>query len=311
MFFILGFTVVAAWVYLAVAHGMFWLPLWPSSAPSKEPLPSVDIVVPARNEAHLISTTLPSLLGQKYAGTWKVILVDDHSQDGTADIARKVATEMKREDRLTILQAPDLPAGWSGKVAAMNAGVSASSADFILFTDADIRHPLASLDKLVGRAQAQKLDLVSRMVKLHCESIAEKLLIPAFIFFFMMLYPFRQANSPYAPTAAAAGGVMLVRRTILDKIGGLAAIKSSLIDDCALAREIKKADGATELTLSEDIDSVREHTEFKDIWQMIARTAYTQLKYSPFNLAKTIIGLIFLFLLPVLLFMFAPTPFAI
>ncbi len=310
MLVIIGFAIVAAWAYLAVGHGLFWLPLWPAAPGSRVDTPSVDIVIPARNEAKIITHALPSLLAQKYTGDWRVILVDDDSKDKTADAANKIAAEMKRTDRLVVVKAPPLPEGWSGKVSAMNAGVNAGTSDYILFTDADIRHPLNSLERLVSRAQTKNLDLVSRMVKLNCTSIAEKLLIPAFVFFFMMMYPFRQANSPNSPVAAAAGGVMLVRRDILDKIGGLDAIKSAIIDDCSLAKAIKQAGGQTEITLTEDIDSLRGHSSIKEIWKMIARTAYTQLNHSPFRLVQTIAGLFFLFVFPLLLVATAPSAFS-
>jgi hopene-associated glycosyltransferase HpnB len=311
MVVVLGLAVAAAWIYLAVGRGFFWIPLLPEHSVARAPLPSIDIVVPARDEAGTLQQTLPSLLVQRYTGAWRIILVDDHSQDGTGAVARKIAADMKKEDRLTIISAPDLPEGWSGKVSAMNAGVNSGTSDYILFTDADVRHSLSSLEKLAARAQAKNLDLVSRMVKLTCESLAEKLLIPAFVFFFAMLYPFRRVNSPNSPVAAAAGGVMLARRTMLEKIGGLAAIKSELIDDCALAKAVKQAGGMIELTLSRDMDSMRAHPDIRDIWQMVARTAYTQLKLSPVLLAKTIAGMAFMFLLPIALFLFASSPFVI
>lgn len=303
----LGVFAVAAWIYLALAHGAFWRILLLEKAVVPQAQPSVDIIVPARDEADCLPSSLPSLLAQDYAGVWRVILVDDHSRDGTGDVARKVAVNAGKEDRLTIVAAPDLPKGWGGKVAAMNAGVGHSTADMILFTDADIRHAPHSLRQLVARAEAGKLDLVSRMVMLNCASFAEKLLIPAFVFFFAMLYPFRRANDPKARVAAAAGGTMLVRRSILDKIGGMNCIKSALIDDCSLARAIKDAGGRIELTLTRDIHSLRPYPHIKDVWHMVARTAYTQLRFSPLLLAGTIVGMFALYLAPVLFFVFAPT----
>ncbi|MDD3371658.1 MAG: glycosyltransferase [Alphaproteobacteria bacterium] len=296
--FVLSMIAAAAWICMTLANGMFWLPLLPGESRTATPKPSVDIVVPARNEASILPLTLPTLLAQAYAGDWKILLVDDHSTDGTAEIARKIAQDMKRSERLTVIAAPDLPAGWSGKVAAMNAGVAQSKADYILFTDADIRHSRLSLERLTAHAIEKKLDLVSRMVKLNCESFAEKLLIPAFVFFFMMLYPFRRANAPLSPAAAAAGGVMLLKKSMLDRIGGLSRIKSALIDDCTLAKAVKNAGGAIELTLTQEIRSVRPYPRIKDVWAMIARTAYTQLHYSPFLLIATVAGLSFLFLMP-------------
>lgn len=310
MFFfsLLGFLAVGAWLYLALAHGLFWLPLLPrNDAALPAPLPSVDIIVPARDEADSLPRSLPSLLAQDYAGAWRVILVDDHSRDGTGNIALWIAADTHKEDRLKVVAAHDLAAGWSGKVAAMNAGAGHSSADMILFTDADICHSPQSLRRLVARAEAGKLDLVSRMVMLNCASFAEKLLIPAFVFFFEMLYPFRRANNPGSRVAAAAGGVMLLRRTILDKIGGMACIKSALIDDCSLARAVKTAGGRTELALTRDIVSLRPYPHIKDVWHMVARTAYTQLRFSPALLAGTVAGMGILYIVPPLFFFFAPT----
>ncbi len=304
--FLLGGMAAFAWVYLAVANGKFWLPLMPEPTDNLASAASVDIIVPARNEASILPHTLPSLLAQAYPGEWKVILVDDHSTDGTADLARKIAADMKRSERLTVMKAPDLAANWSGKVAAMNVGVIKSEAEFILFTDADIRHPRRSIEKLVARAQDKKLDLISRMVRLNCESVAEKLLIPAFVFFFAMIYPFRRANNPASRTAAAAGGTILVRRSLLNAIGGLGAIKSALIDDCSLAKEIKQAGGQIELTMTKEIISVRPYPRITDVWKMVSRTAYTQLKHSPLALVATITGLSILFFAPYLLLLFAP-----
>jgi hopene-associated glycosyltransferase HpnB len=307
IFSLSGVAALAAWVYLAFAHGCFWKPLLPERGDALASFPSVDIVVPARNEADVLPQTLPSLLAQDYAGAWHIILVDDHSNDGTGDIARNIAANLGKASHLSVVSAPDLREGWSGKVSAMNEGAQRSHADFILFADADIRHPIHSLKELAARITDKKLDLVSRMVKLNCESFAEKFLIPAFVFFFELLYPFRRAGNPKSRTAAAAGGAMLVRKAMLDKIGGLARIKSALIDDCSLAKAIKGAGGKIELTLANNIESLRSYPHISDVWRMIARTAYTQLRHSPFLLVGTVIGLAFLFLLPLLLFLFAPT----
>ncbi|MDD4615736.1 MAG: glycosyltransferase [Alphaproteobacteria bacterium] len=308
--FIIGFASAFAWVYLAVANGLFWLPLVAQDSGSPKGAPSVDILVPARNESETLSQTLPSLLAQSYPGKWKIILVDDHSDDKTGDVARTIAASMRRQERLHVIEAPDIPDGWTGKVAAMRAGLAESKAEYVLFTDADIRHPIRSIEKLVAAAQERHLDLVSRMVRLNCENAAERLLIPAFVFFFAMLYPFRRANNPRSSTAAAAGGTMLVRRKMLDDIGGMDAIKSALIDDCSLAKAIKRSGGFTELTLSREIASVRSCPHVKDVWKMIARTAYTQLQHSPFILFATIMGLALLFLAPYLLILFGPPTFA-
>jgi len=294
------------WIFLAFFNGKFWLPLLDAPAPEPDTWPSVDIIVPARNEAESLPHSLPSLLTQDYPGAWRLILVDDHSEDGTAIIAKQLSFDAKRTDKLTVIEAPDLPAGWSGKVATMQAGVAHSKSDFILFTDADIRHPKDSLRRLVARASIDNLDLTSLMVKLHCTTPVENLLIPAFVFFFAMLYPFRRANNPASGTAAAAGGVMLVRKKALKNIGGLARIKSALIDDCALARAIKYSggDNATSarirLTLTQDVHSLRVYPKLSDVTRMIARTAFTQLSHSWFMLGGTLLGLALLFIAPLL-----------
>jgi hopene-associated glycosyltransferase HpnB len=310
----LGAIALASWIYLALGHGSFWRPLLPVTETPSRHLPSVDIVIPARDEANVLPYSLPSLLTQDYKGDWRVILVDDHSTDGTSEVARQIADQVARHDygdRLTVVQAPDLAPGWAGKVAAMQAGVQASRADMILFTDADIRHSPVSLSHLVARAEAKRLDLVSRMVMLNCVSFAEKLLIPSFIFFFAKLYPFRRSNNPDSRMAAAAGGTMLMRRTMLNKIGGLASIQGALIDDCGLAKEVKQAGGRTELTLTRDIESLRPYPHIRDVWKMVSRTAYTQLRHSPLLLVGTVISMAILYVLPPLLFLLAPSPNAL
>ncbi|MDE2030525.1 MAG: glycosyltransferase [Alphaproteobacteria bacterium] len=309
MLFLTGLLAFAAWLYLALYHGAFWRILLPQADSEPQEWPSVAIIVPARDEARALPASLPSLLAQDYPGEWRVALADDHSADGTSEVARAIAEDLQEEKRLHIVAAPDLPEGWSGKVAAMQAGVAQSGdTDMLLFTDADIRHAPHSLRQLVMRAEAGKLDLVSRMVRLNCDSFAEKLLIPAFVFFFAMLYPFRRANDPASNVAAAAGGTMLLRRSMLDKIGGLASIKSALIDDCSLARAIKDADGKIELTLTGDIESLRPYPHIADVWKMVARTADTQLRHSALLLAGTLAGMALLYLAPPLLFMFEPSP---
>lgn len=305
---LLSCLTLIAWIYLAFFHAGFWQLALDEDAPEPEKWPSVDIIVPARNEAAVLPKSLLSLLAQDYPGAWRIILVDDHSNDGTGGIAEMIAARQNQAGRLKVVAAPDLPAGWSGKVAAMQAGVAQSDADYILFTDADIEHPANSLRRLASRAVERDFDLVSRMVKLHCATPAEKLLIPAFVFFFMMLYPFWSVNDETSDVAAAAGGVMLVKRKTLDAIGGLAAIKSALIDDCALARAIKYYGGQyegpparIELTLTRDIKSLRVYPHIEDVWRMVARTAYTQLHHSPRLLAGTVFGMAALFLLPMLM----------
>jgi hopene-associated glycosyltransferase HpnB len=271
------------WIYLYFFHGRFW-----SSEPELRPavpmsFPDVDIIVPARDEAETIGPVIASLLAQDYAGTFRVILVDDNSVDGTA--ARAGA-----HPRLTILTGAPKPAGWTGKLWALAQGVAASAAPVILFTDADITHDPRHLATLVARLEAPRVDLVSEMVRLNCTSPAERLLIPAFVYFFQMLYPFARVNDPLSPTAGAAGGTMLVRREVLARIGGLAAIKGELIDDCALGAKLK-ARGPIFLGHSGLATSIRRYPAPADIWAMITRTAYTQLRYNPVWLAATVLGM--------------------
>ncbi|MDP9127905.1 MAG: glycosyltransferase [Pseudomonadota bacterium] len=297
---------LSGWLYLAFFRGAFWQLTMDDAPEAFEPSvwPSLDVIVPARNEADMLPQTLPSLLAQDYPGTWRILVVDDHSDDNTSKVALQTAGDSKGTT-VVVLRAPDLQPGWRGKIAAMQAGVAQSTADYVLFTDADIAHPSDNLRKLVAHAAHKKIDLTSRMVKLHCSNLAERLLIPAFVFFFGLLYPFRHANALDRQEAAAAGGVMLVRRRALNAIGGLAAIKSALIDDCALARAIKRHGGADqtqgriELTLTRDTKSLRVYSEVGEIYKMVARTAFTQLRHSATLLAATTLGMLLLFLIPV------------
>lgn len=271
------------WLYLAFFHGRFW-----DSAPELSPAtpidsPDVDIIVPARDEAETIGSVIASLVAQDYPGQYRVILVDDNSTDGTAVAAGT-------HERLTIITGQEKPAGWSGKLWALSQGVTASTAPLILFADADITHSPAHLSALVAKMQANHLQMVSEMVRLNCTSLPEKFLIPAFIYFFQMLYPFAWVNSSHARTAAAAGGTVLIKRQALEQIGGLGCIKAALIDDVSLAREVKKT-GPIYLGHSGLATSIRPYPKTRDIWDMITRTAYTQLRYSPFWLAGTVVGM--------------------
>lgn len=293
------FFSLLAWIYLAVSHGRFWQPLLDPPTDEPHAWPSVDIVVPARNEADVLTQTLPTWLNQDYPGDWRIVLVDDHSADGTGRLALSLAENAGLPSRLRVVAAPDLSPGWSGKVAAMNAGVVQGESDYVLFTDADIAHSPRSLRRLVSRALADNLDLNSLMVKLNCTHLAEKWLIPAFVFFFALLYPFRRASNPKSNVAAAAGGVMLVRRRALIKCGGLARIRNALIDDCSLARIVKDHGGRISLTLTRDVVSLRPYPSVGDIWRMVARTAYTQLDHSPTWLLVSVLGLAWLLVLPV------------
>lgn len=297
---VLGGLVVAIWAYLLLARGFFWQASVPASAPLPSRYPSVVAVIPARNEAEGVGRAVSSLLDQDYPGDFSIVVVDDHSNDGTAEVARAAAAG--RDDRLTVVAARSLPGGWTGKLWALSEGVrqAAHPPDLYLFTDADIAHHRSNLTELVARLESERRDLVSLMVKLHCESFAERFLIPPFVFFFALLYPFAWSNDPRKSTAAAAGGCILIRRSAYARIGGYAAIKGALIDDCALAREVKRG-GAIWLGLTQATESLRLYPRLADIWNMVARTAYTQLDYSPLLLAGTVLGLIVTYLAPVLL----------
>jgi hopene-associated glycosyltransferase HpnB len=287
---------LAIWLYLFFGHGAFWKSM-PELAPATpRDAPDVDIIIPARDEVVTIRPVIASLLTQKYAGNFRVILVDDNSTDGTALAAGA-------DPRLTVISGAPKPEGWSGKLFALSQGVAKSSAPLILFTDADILHDPAHLATLVARLESPRVDAVSEMVRLNCTSVAEKLLIPAFVYFFQMLYPFAKVNDPLSGTAAAAGGTILVRRDALERIGGLAAIKSALIDDVALATKLK-AQGPIFLGHSRLAASIRPYPGYADIWRMIARTASTQLRHSPLLLAATILGLAVVWLVPPYLVVF-------
>jgi hopene-associated glycosyltransferase HpnB len=254
-------------------------------------------VIPARNEAAVVARSIRSLEQQSYAGAFRIVLVDDDSNDGTAVVARAADVS----GRLTVVRAAPLPAGWAGKLWAVSQGVEeAGPADYLLLTDADIVHPPQNLLELVARAESG-YDLVSYMAKLKCESPAERALIPAFVFFFFLLYPPAWIRNPRGRTAGAAGGCILIRREMLERIGGIAAIRGELIDDCALARAVKRAGGRVWLGLSEHTLSIRDYATFGEIGRMISRTAFTQLRYSPLLLAGTLLGLMFTYLLPVAL----------
>jgi hopene-associated glycosyltransferase HpnB len=286
----MSFAALLVWVYLFFWHGRFWDsgPQLPPALPAA--LPDVDIIVPARDEAATIAPVISALLAQDYAGKFRVILVDDGSTDGTADLAGA-------HEKLTILRAAEKPVGWSGKLWALGQGVTASSAPVLLFTDADIVHDPKHLSALVARLVSPRVDAVSEMVRLHCESFAERALVPAFVYFFQMLYPFHKVNDPLSRTAAAAGGTILLRRDALARIGGIAAIKSALIDDVALAAALKRF-GPIYLGHSGLAKSIRPYPAFADIFAMVARTAFTQLNYSAWLLVATILGLALVWLVP-------------
>lgn len=311
---IIAAIVLAAWLYLIAARGGFWraaerdedgalaampVPQWPP----------VTAVVPARDEAETVGETIASLLRQDYGGPFNVILVDDQSRDATARVAREAAAAVAAGDRLNVIAGRPLPAGWTGKLWAQNQGIDSAAQtsrppDYLLLTDADIVFAPGALSSLVARAEKDGLVLNSLMVKLRCKSFAERLFVPAFVFFFQMLYPFAWVNDRRRATAGAAGGCMLVKRETLQMAGGLAAIRGALIDDCALAK-LLKARGPIALALTDRAHSLRAYPSIGDIRQMVARTAYAQLGYSPLLLAGTVLGLALTYLAPVALALFA------
>lgn len=292
---LLGLLALAIWAYLLVARGGFWLARDRDDiAPPAEPArwPSVVVVVPARNEADVIAQSIGSLLAQDYPGSLRVVLVDDGSSDGTATAARLLAGE----DRLTILTGSPLPAGWTGKLWAQAQGVKvAGTPDYLLLTDADIGHAPDNLRTLVARAEAGGHALVSLMAQLSCANRAERFLIPAFVFFFQMLYPFAWVSRRDRREAAAAGGCMLARRTALEQAGGIAAIRAEIIDDCALGRRLKQV-GPIRLSLTRRATSLRPYGGVAEIGRMVSRSAYAQLHYSPLLLAGTVIGMVLTYL---------------
>ncbi len=285
----LGLLVCAVWIYLLAFRGRFWL-FSDASDAGPAATGSITAVIPARNEADVIARSLESLSKQQYPGPFRVLVVDDHSEDRTAEIAAQFAT---------VIRAEPLPGGWTGKLWAVSQGVAqAGDAEYLLLTDADIVHAPANIAGLVARARAGNYDLVSYMAKLRCESFAERALIPAFVFFFFLLYPPAWIRDPRRRAAGAAGGCMLIRRETLERIGGIAAIRGELIDDCALARAVKRSGGRVWLGLSRSAASIREYGGFAEIARMISRTAFTQLHYSAALLAGTIMGLALVYLAP-------------
>ncbi|MEY9948028.1 glycosyltransferase [Kitasatospora sp. GAS1066B] len=297
------------WLWLTCCQGLFWrtdLRLPPDRTDPDRP-PEVAIVVPARDEAAVLPLSLPGLLGQKYLGRARVILVDDHSSDGTAQVARELAAEIPDGLPLTVTTPPPLPAGWTGKLWAVRHGVELAcetgDVELLLLTDADIAHGPQTLAALVAGAQAQGLDLVSQMARLRTETGWERLIVPAFVYFFAQLYPFRRSNHPGSRTAAAAGGCSLVRRAALERAGGVAAIRGAVIDDVSLARAVKRAGGRTWLGLAERTEtlavrSVRPYPGLAPLWRMVSRSAYAQLRHSPPLLLGTVLGLALIYLVP-------------
>lgn len=295
----------AAWGVLVTARGRFWrtdLTLAQDGTPAgEESWPDVVVVVPARDEAEVLPRTLPSLLAQDYPGRWQVVLVDDESTDGTGDVARRLAAAAGAGDRLEVLPALPHPDGWAGKVWAQHCALEHLAGDppaWVLLTDADIAHPPGSLRELVRGARRRRVDLLSLMALLRVQTPWERLLVPAFVYFFAQLYPFSWVADPRRRTAAAAGGCVLVRWEALAELGALAAVRDALIDDVALAQAVKARGRRTWLGLSREVRSERPYPRLRDVWEMVARSADTQLRHDPLLLAGTVVGLVVTYLVP-------------
>jgi hopene-associated glycosyltransferase HpnB len=315
---VIWFIPVAVWLWLLLRRGWFWrcterddAAASPKGSRSDAPAtwPSIVAIIPARDEAELIPHSIGSLLRQDYHGRFSIIVVDDQSADDTSAAALSAAKSAGGSHDLRVVRGRDLPGDWTGKLWAMRQGIARLDADpeapdFVLFTDADISFAPHMLRRLVSIARRKDSVLTSLMVKLRCESPAEKWLAPAFVFFFQMLYPFAWANDPKRKTAAAAGGCMLARRKALAAAGGLEALRGTLIDDCALAAVMKRQ-GPIWLGLTEDAQSLRAYPSFADFGRMVSRSAFAELRYSPLRLAAVVVGISIVYLAPPFLTIFA------
>ena len=306
--FLLAALSLCVWIVLAFFRGGFWLVrLYDDDAvvhPALEVWSRVVAVLPARNEAETIARTVESLVKQEYAGEFRVVVVDDHSEDGTGELARKAAESAGVSDRVTILAAAPLEPGWTGKLWAMQQGIERAAEagpECFWFTDADIVHAPDTLSRLVSRAEKEHTDLVSLMVLLKAKTFPEKLLIPPFLYFFLKLYPPGWIASAKSRMAGAAGGCVLLRHSALARIGGIAAIRQEVIDDCALARAVKRSGGSLRMRLTRKSISLRSYSTFAEIRDLIARTAYTQLHYSAMVLLGTVLGMLLTYVVPVVL----------
>jgi hopene-associated glycosyltransferase HpnB len=299
---VLAVICMAVWVYLLVGRGWFWLgPVRDTAQWAGRPdrWPAVVVVIPARNESEVIASSVQSLLQQEYPGSLAIIVVDDDSSDDTAAVARHAATAVQN-CQLTVIRGKGPSEGWTGKLWALNQGIAAaemSRPEYLLLTDADIVHAPDMLAWLVAHALAGRFVLTSLMAKLHCQSLAERSHVPAFIYFFQMLFPFSWVCRPESKVAAAAGGCMLVRADALANVGGIACIHNALIDDCSLAAKLKTI-GPIWLGLTDRVRSVRPYNTLSDVSQMISRSAYAQLRYSPLLLAATTAGMAITFVIP-------------
>ncbi|QHI95425.1 glycosyltransferase [Aristophania vespae] len=301
------------WLYLIFCRGYYWVSgPWLEKVKGEDAqlklkkLPKVSIIIPARNEESSIEACLNSLLNQDYKGFYNIILVDDESEDATSAIAKVVPDPQKR---LTIIKGAKRPDGWSGKLWAVYQGQKKAfeiieNEDFVFLTDADIVHAPDHISSLVTKAEKNHLDLVSEMVMLNCTAFWEKLLVPAFVYFFALLYPFRKIADQQSSIAGAAGGTVLLRCEKLKAIGGIESLRQALIDDCTLGAYVKKAGGRLYLGMSRQAWSVREYNKLGDIWHMIARNAYVQLQFSPLRLLLAILGMSLIWIVPLMCFFF-------
>lgn len=305
---IIGALGLVAWLYLLMGRGRFWDARIPDDAAPPDVWPDVIVIVPARNEADVIARSVVSLLQQDYLGCLRVIVVDDQSTDGTVDVLQS-AIKSNTPRRLDVIGGSAVPPGWTGKLWALEQGTRVANAaldaardqsGYFLFTDADIAHSIDNVTNLVARAESEGRVQVSLMAKLSCSTLAERCLIPAFVYFFQMLYPFSWVNKPTGSTAAAAGGCVLVRREALQRAGGITAIRHEIIDDCALARRLRQQ-GPIWLGLTRRAVSLRPYTGFRQIGAMISRSAYAQLRYSPLLLIGTVCGMSAVFVAPALI----------
>jgi len=308
-----GLIAAVAWVYLLIFRGTFWRIERDAQISEPAPARSVVAVIPARDEAEVIGGAVASLLAQDYAGRLDIVIVDDHSADGTAEIARQAAKAMGADDRVTVVRAAPMPAGWTGKLWAVRQGTAIAAnkrPDYLLLTDADIVHAPDNLRGLIARAESGSYDLVSLMVRLHCRGLWERLLVPAFVFFFFKLYPPRWVADSARDMAAAAGGCMLLRGGMLQRIGGVDSIRHEIIDDCALARRVKTV-GRVWLGIADETRSVRPYGSWRALWDMISRCAFAQLNYSTGILVALMAGMAVTYLVPPLLVFLSGSPLAV
>lgn len=313
---IAGIITLLIWLWLLLAQGGFWRVRSFLALPRNSDLAAkIAVIIPARDEAGVVGRCISSLLQQKYRGPVHIFLVDDGSVDGTAQIARQAAEQSGKASALTVIQGTPLPAGWSGKLWAVQQGIQSVrklDPQFFLLTDADIEHAPESISTLATIAESGSYDLASYMVKLHCGTLAERLLIPAFVFFFFKIYPASWIANPRRKTAGAAGGCILIRPQALERAGGIEAVRGEIIDDCALAKAVKQSGGRVWLGVTELARSIRPYGSFAGIGQMISRSAFSQLHHSAFMLLLAMAGLIATYLLPpVLLFAGHPLPVAL